>query len=97
MTFRENVAIIRKIKDFSQDELSKKVGIIGITISRYKRDEIKPSIDVATKIANLAEVSMVYLVGHSDTILEKSLVKKLSDTLLYSLLHDHQTKKTYTH
>ncbi|NBW39170.1 MAG: XRE family transcriptional regulator [Cytophagia bacterium] len=94
----------------SQDELAKKVGAISVTIGRYERDEIKPSIDVATKIADVLEVSLDYLVGHSDTVLEKSLVKKISDirklpqdqknivtALLDAFLRDHQAKKTYAH
>ena len=110
MSFGENVAIIRKKKGLSQDELAKKVGTISVTIGRYERDEIKPSIDVATKIADVLEVSLDYLVGSSDAVLEKSLVKKISDiqrlpqdqknivtALLDAFLRDHQAKKTYAH
>jgi transcriptional regulator with XRE-family HTH domain len=85
-------------------------GTISVTIGRYERDEIKPSIDIATKIADTLEVSLDYLVGSSDTVLEKSLVKKISDiqklqedqknivtALLDVFLRDHQAKKTYAH
>ncbi|WP_138940529.1 XRE family transcriptional regulator [Aquimarina agarivorans] len=40
---------------------------------------MKPSIDIATKIANALEVSLDYLVGSSDAVLEKALVKKITD------------------
>ena len=86
------------------------MGTIRVTIGRYERDEIKPSIDIATKIADALEVSLDYLVGSSDTVLEKSLVKKISDiqklpedqknivtALLDAFLRDHQAKKTYAH
>ena len=79
MTFGENVAAARKRKSFSQEELAKKVGTIAVTIGRYERNEIKPSIDVATKIADALDVSLDYLVGSSDAILEKALVKKITD------------------
>lgn len=79
MTFGENVASARKKKGFSQDELAKKVGTIAVTIGRYERNEIKPSIDIATKIADALDVSLDYLVGNTDAVLEKSLVKKITD------------------
>ncbi|CAA0206985.1 helix-turn-helix domain-containing protein [Tenacibaculum maritimum] len=52
MTFGKKVAIERKKKKYSQDELAKKVGTISVTIGRYERDEIKPSIDIASKLSN---------------------------------------------
>lgn len=79
MTFGENVAIARKKKKLSQSELAKRVGTIAVTIGRYERGEIKPSIDIATKIADVLDVSLDYLVGNTDTVLEKSLLKKVTD------------------
>ena len=106
MSFGENVAAVRKKKGFSQEELAKKVGTVSVTIGRYERDEIKPSIDIATKIADVLEVSLDYLVGNSDAVLEKSLVKKIADiqklpedqknivtALLDAFLRDYQAKK----
>lgn len=57
MTFDENVAAARKKKGLSQDELAKKVGTIAVTIRRYERNEIKPSIDIASRIADALDVS----------------------------------------
>jgi transcriptional regulator with XRE-family HTH domain len=79
MTFGENVAFIRKKKKLSQNELAQKVGTISVTIGRYERNEIKPSIDIATKIAEVLDVSLDYLVGNTDIALEKSLLKKITD------------------
>lgn len=79
MTFGENIAIARKKMGISQDELAKKVGTLAVTIGRYGRNEIKPSIDIASKIADALEVSLDYLVGSFDAVLEKSLVKKIAD------------------
>jgi len=79
MTFGENVVIARKRKGLSQDELAKMVGTISVTIGRYERNEIKPSIDIATKIADALDVSLDYLVGNTDTLLEKNLLKKITD------------------
>lgn len=79
MTFGENVASARKKKGISQGELAKKVGTIAVTIGRYERNEIKPSVDIAAKIADALDVSLDYLVGSTDMVLEKSLLKKISD------------------
>lgn len=79
MNFGENVALARKRKKLSQSELAKMVGTIAVTIGRYERGEIKPSIDIASKIADALDVSLDYLVGSTDEVLEKSLVQKISD------------------
>ena len=79
MTFGENVAAARKKKKLSQNELAKKTGTIAVTIGRYERNEIKPSIDIATKIADALDVSLDYLVGNTDTALEKDLLNKITD------------------
>lgn len=63
----------------SQADLAKVVGTIAVTIGRYERGEIKPSIDIATKIADALDVSLDYLVGNTDSVLEKSLVKKITE------------------
>ncbi len=109
MSFGENVAAARKKRGFSQDELAKRVGIISVTIGRYERDEMKPSIDIATKLANALDVSLDYLVGESDALLEKSLVKKVADiqklpleqknivtALLDAFLRDFKAKQAYS-
>jgi transcriptional regulator with XRE-family HTH domain len=63
----------------SQSELVELVGTIAVTIERYERGEIKPSIDIASKISNALEVSLDWLVGATDEVLEKSLKRKISD------------------
>ncbi len=108
MSFGSNVALTRKKKGISQEELSKRVGTIAVTIGRYERNEIKPSIDTATKIADALDVSLDYLVGSSDAMLEKTLVKKITDIqslpkedeicvyrLLDAFLRDFKTKQAY--
>lgn len=79
MSFGENVATARKKKKLSQADLAKEVGTIAVTIGRYERNEIKPSIDIATKIADVLDVSLDYLVGNTDTVLDKDLLKKITD------------------
>jgi transcriptional regulator with XRE-family HTH domain len=46
---------------------------------RYERDEVKPSIEMATQLAEALEVSLDYLVGSTDVLLEKSIVNRVLD------------------
>jgi transcriptional regulator with XRE-family HTH domain len=52
------------------------------TIGRYERDEVKPSIEVACKIANILEVSLDYLAGNSTNYLkDKSMLDRINNIL----------------
>ena len=51
MLFGDRLLNIRKAKKTSQDELAKAIGVHAPVIGRYERGEVKPSIDVATKLA----------------------------------------------
>ncbi len=77
MSFGKTLAAERKKKGFSQDELAKKVGTISVTIGRYERDEIKPSIDIASKIADALEASLDYLTGKTNIELDNSIIKRV--------------------
>jgi len=46
----------------TQGDLGKAVGTSGDIICKYERDEIKPSIEVAAKIADALAVTIDYLV-----------------------------------
>ncbi len=48
-------------------------------IGRYERDEVKPSIEMAKALAEALEVSLDYLVGSTDSLLDKTVVKKNLD------------------
>ena len=77
MSFGKKIAEERKKKGISQEELAKIVGTISVTIGRYERDQIKPSIDVAIKIADALEVSLDYLTGKTDTELDNNIIKRV--------------------
>ncbi|WP_162946581.1 helix-turn-helix domain-containing protein [Chitinophaga barathri] len=65
MTFGQRVAIIRKKKDIKQTELGSMIGTSGDIVSRYERDVISPTIEVAARIASALNVSLDHLVmGH---------------------------------
>ena len=78
MSFGQKIATLRKQKGLSQADLATTVGTIGVTIGRYERDEIKPSIDVAAKIADALDVSLDYLVGASSFVVkDKKMLHRL--------------------
>ena len=70
---------VRKDKKMSQDEVGKLVWVHGSVIGRYERDEVKPSIEMATQLAEALEVSLDYLVGATDILLKKSIVNRVLD------------------
>ncbi len=79
ISFGKRLAEVRKEKKMSQDEVGKLVGVHGAVIGRYEREEVKPSIEVATQLAEALEVSLDYLVGVTDILLEKSIVNRVLD------------------
>ena len=108
MTFGKRMGDVRKQKKMSQDELAKVIGTISVTVGRYERDEVKPSVEVASKIAEALEVSLDYLAGNSNVLLEKNIVKRITDiqqlptddkahlfALMDAFLRDHKAKKAY--
>lgn len=80
MTFGERITLIRKQLKWSQEDLAKKIGTSAPIIGRYERNEIKPSIEIAKKIADELSVTVDYLLGGSDKmVLDKKLMKRIED------------------
>ena len=78
MTFGSRIASTRKKKKVSQAVLGKIANIFGDIIGKYERDEMKPSIDTATRLAAALEVSLDYLVEQSESkVIDKSLLRRL--------------------
>ncbi len=108
-TFGKRLTEVRKAKKLSQDELAKKLDVHGAVIGRYERDEVKPSIETAAAIAAALEVSLDYLVGNSDVLLEKNVVQRIQNiqklnkeekehvfALMDAFLRDTVTKRAYS-
>ena len=79
MTFGEQITTIRKRKGISQAELGKQVGTSGDIIEKYERDEVKPSIEVASKISDVLEVSLDFLLGKITAEINKKTLGRLQD------------------
>jgi transcriptional regulator with XRE-family HTH domain len=108
MLFGERLALVRKKKKVSQDELAKTIGVHAPVIGRYERNEVKPSIEVATKMAEALGVSLDYLVGLAAFELDNSVTQKIlaiqaldndDKNLLFNtidaLLRDANARKAY--
>ncbi|MFK8046118.1 MAG: helix-turn-helix domain-containing protein [Crocinitomicaceae bacterium] len=80
MNFGEKITLIRKQKKLSQAELGKIANINGDIVGKYERNEMKPSIETAKRLADALEVSLDYLVGDGDLkVLDKTTLKRLED------------------
>lgn len=80
MTFGQKMSFCRKEKKLSQAELGKQSGINGDIIGKYERDEMKPSIETAKKLADALAVSLDYLVGDGDLkVVDKKTMQRLED------------------
>ena len=109
MLFGERLQRIRKEREVSQEELAKRLGVHAPIIGRYERGEVKPSVEVAAKIADALGVSLDYLTGLSDQLLDKKLVKQITELqrldpeershilkTLDALIRDAKTRKAYS-
>ena len=107
-TFGKRITTIRKDKGLSQGELAKQIGTMGVVLGRYERDEVKPSIEVAAKLSDALGVSLDYLVGNSEVLLDKELIKRITEIqqlseedrngifyALDGLLRDAKARKAY--
>jgi transcriptional regulator with XRE-family HTH domain len=108
MDFSKRLVEARKQKGWSQSELADMVDSTSITIGRYERNEIKPSIEVAAKLAVALGISLDFLAAITDNnldsaVLQKILdIQKLSETdrlqilaTLDALLRDAKARKAY--
>ena len=63
----------------SQEDLAKMLGTKGPAIGRYERDEMKPSIEVAAKMAQILDVSLDWMVGHTDLELDGKMIQRIQE------------------
>jgi len=79
MNLGDKITELRKSKDISRDELGKTIGTSGAVIGRYERQEITPSVEIASKIANALDVSIDYLIGNTSLMLDKKIVNRIQN------------------
>lgn len=79
MLFGERLALARKDKGFSKEKLAKRLGVHAPIIGWYEREEVKPSIEVAARIAESPEVSLDYLSGITEHELNQDIIKEVNN------------------
>lgn len=109
MSFGKRLTEVRKNKGLSQEDLAKHLGTKSPVIGRYERDEMKPSIDTANKLAEHLGVSLDYLIGNIDVLLDTNTLNRVlevqqlpddvKDKLFYFIdmtIRDFKAKKAYS-
>jgi transcriptional regulator with XRE-family HTH domain len=84
MLFGDRLTQVRKKKKLSQAQVGKLLTIDGDAYGRYERNEVKPSIEMATKIAEILGVSLDYLVGKTDLELDKAMLDRIQEVTKFS-------------
>lgn len=108
MTFGERLTLVRKRKTLSQAEVGGRIGINGDAYGRYERGEVRPTIEMAVKIAKALEVSLDYLTGSTDMELDKATLDRIQEVTKLSekdreyifvtmdaMIRDFKTRKAY--
>ena len=110
MDFGDRITLVRKQKKLSQNELGKLASVSGDIVGKYERNEMKPSIDTARRLANALNVTLDYLVGDSDNILfDKNITNRVEAIvamdsedkitlfkIIDAYIRDYKAKKAYS-
>ena len=80
MTFGQRVTLVRREKKLTQAQLGTAIGTTGDMIGKYERDAIKPSIEVAAKMADALDCTLDYLIRNIQDNGDKE--KHISSTLI---------------
>lgn len=81
-TFGQKLRVGREAKGFSQAELARRISSHHSIMGKYERDEVKPTIDVVKKLADVLETTVGYLLGETEDrelLKDPSMMKRLND------------------
>lgn len=67
-SFKENIRELRKESGLTQKQLAIKVDIPETTYQAYELGRNEPSLDTLTKLADVFEVSIDYLLGRANSL-----------------------------
>ena len=82
MDFGNLVSELRKQKENFQTNLFSQLGILKNVLGKYERDEVKPTIDVVKKLADVLETTVGFLLGETEDrelLKDPSMMKRLND------------------
>ena len=72
----------RKAKKFSQSELARLLKTNHSIIGKYEREEVKPSVDMVKKLADVLDTTVAYLLGETEEeniLKDPNMLKRLND------------------
>ncbi|MEO1076149.1 MAG: helix-turn-helix transcriptional regulator [Bacteroidota bacterium] len=64
-SFGSRLATVRKRRNLTQAELGGAAGTSSDMVGKYERGDVRPSIEVATRLADALSVSLDYLTGRT--------------------------------
>ena len=80
MKIGDRIAQLRKEKGLSQTDLAAAINASREAISKYERNEASPSVEVASKIAEVFAVTIDYLIGKNHNMaVDKKTLKRMED------------------
>lgn len=82
MTFGTRLKILRTEQQLTQSELAGKVKLSKANISKYESDSLEPNIETLKEFSQLFNVTVDYLLGHSEIRGEAPVTK---DDLMVAL------------
>lgn len=108
-TLGDRIASLRKGKGLSQGDFAKEADVSREALSKYERNEIVPSVQVAARIAEKLDVTLDYLIGNSHELaVDKQTLKRIRDiegldngtkstlfTIIDTFLRDAKARKAY--
>lgn len=109
MSFGHRLLEAGKKKNLSQEDLALMLKTKGPAIGRYERDEMRPSIEIVAKMADILDMSLDYLVGKSESEVDKKTLNRfmelqqlpddMKDEFFYFIdmsIRDYKANKAYT-
>lgn len=80
-TFGRRVRMSRTEMGLSQGELAEMIKTSTRMVSLYERDEVKPTIEVLSRLAKQLKTSVAYLMGEDKFLKDPELEKMMQDIL----------------
>lgn len=83
MDIGSRIAFLRDQRHLTQEELASALGISRAALSHYEKNRREPDTETLTKVADLFQVSLDYLVGRTNeaTVTLDSDVRQFADEL----------------
>ena len=80
-SFGKRLAERRRAAGLSQKALAERFGTAHSTIGKYERDEMRPSIDAAKRLAAILGTTVAYLLGEpgADLLADTRMLTRLRD------------------